>query len=72
MPISYHDVLMDHALGKYLFSNKNLLFAFALSISLMLLLIYVPVFNLYFHTSSLMPVDWLFPLTAGVSLSYNL
>jgi Ca2+-transporting ATPase len=53
------------ALGKYLFSNKNLLYAFALSVSLMLLLIYVPVFNLYFHTSSLMLVDWLYPLTAG-------
>jgi len=54
------------AFGKYLFSNKYLLFAFALSISLMLLIIYVPVFNLYFHTSSLMPIDWLFPLAAGV------
>jgi P-type Ca2+ transporter type 2C len=53
------------ALGKYLFSNKYLLFAFAISVSLMLLIIYVPVFNLYFHTSSLRPVDWLFPLTAG-------
>lgn len=53
------------ALGKYLFSNQSLLFAFALSFSLMLLIIYVPVFNLYFHTSSLMPVDWLFPLAAG-------
>jgi Ca2+-transporting ATPase len=53
------------ALGKYLFSNRYLLFAFAISFSLMLLIIYVPVFNLYFHTSSLMPVDWLFPLTAG-------
>ncbi len=53
------------ALGKYLFSNKNLLFAFALSFSLMLLIIYVPVFNLYFHTSSLLPVDWLYPFTAG-------
>lgn len=53
------------ALGKYLFSNKYLLLAFALSISLMLLLIYVPIFNLYFHTSSLRPVDWLFPLTAA-------
>lgn len=53
------------ALGKYLFSNKKLLYAFALSVSLMLLLIYVPVFNLYFHTSSLMLVDWLYPLTAG-------
>ena len=54
------------ALGKYLLSNQNLLFAFALSFSLMLLIIYVPVFNLYFHTSSLMPVDWLFPLAAGI------
>jgi len=53
------------AFGKYLFSNKYLVYAFALSVSLMLLLIYVPVFNLYFHTSSLMPVDWLYPLTAG-------
>lgn len=53
------------ALSKYLFSNKYLLLAFALSISLMLLLIYVPVFNLYFHTSALRPVDWLFPLAAG-------
>jgi Ca2+-transporting ATPase len=54
------------ALGKYLFSNRNLLFAFALSFSLMLLIIYVPIFNLYFHTSSLMFIDWLFPLAAGV------
>ncbi len=54
------------ALGKYLFSNRSLLLAFALSFSLMLLIIYVPVFNLYFHTSSLMPVDWLFPLAAGI------
>ncbi len=53
------------ALGKYLFSNKYLLLAFGLSISLMLLLIYVPVFNLYFHTSPLRPFDWLFPLAAG-------
>lgn len=56
----------DFALGKYLFSNRNLLFAFALSFSLMLLIIYVPVFNIYFHTSSLMPVDWLFPLAVGI------
>lgn len=54
------------ALGKYLFTNRSLLFAFAFSFSLMLLIIYVPVFNLYFHTSSLMPVDWLFPLAAGI------
>lgn len=53
------------ALGKYLFSNKKLLLAFAISISLMLLIIYVPLFNVYFHTSSLLLVDWLFPLSAG-------
>jgi Ca2+-transporting ATPase len=53
------------ALGKYLFANKNLLLAFGISISLMMLIIYVPVFNLYFHTSPLLPIDWLFPLTAG-------
>jgi len=55
------------ALGKYLFSNKYLLFAFAISLSLMLLIVYVPVFNLYFHTSSLRPVDWLYPLSAGAA-----
>jgi P-type Ca2+ transporter type 2C len=53
------------ALGKYLFANKNLIWAFALSMVLMLLVIYVPVFNLYFHTSSLMLVDWIFPAVAG-------
>jgi Ca2+-transporting ATPase len=53
------------ALGKYLFVNKNLLLAFGISMSLMMLIIYVPVFNLYFHTSPLLLIDWLFPLTAG-------
>jgi Ca2+-transporting ATPase len=55
-----------HALGQYLFSNKNLLFAFALSFSLLLLIIYIPLFNLYFHTSPLNVVDWLFPVASGV------
>ena len=55
-----------NALGKYLFSNKNLLFAFALSFSMLLLIIYVPVFNLYFHTSPLLLIDWLYPLSAGI------
>ncbi len=53
------------AFGKYLFSNRNLLLSFAFSFSCLLLIIYVPVLNLYFHTSSLMFVDWLFPLAAG-------
>lgn len=54
-----------NALGKYLFSNRRLLIGFALSFVSVLLIVYVPVFNLYFHTSSLMLIDWLFPLTAG-------
>jgi Ca2+-transporting ATPase len=54
-----------NALGKYLFSNRRLLLGFAFSIICVLLIVYVPAFNLYFHTSSLMPIDWLFPLTAG-------
>jgi P-type Ca2+ transporter type 2C len=54
-----------NALGKYFFSNRNLLLSFALSIFSVLLIVYVPVLNLYFHTSSLMLADWLFPLTAG-------
>jgi Ca2+-transporting ATPase len=53
------------ALGKYLFSNRNLLLAFLFSISCILLIVYVPALNLYFHTSPLMPVDWLFPVAAG-------
>ena len=53
------------ALGKYLFSNRHLLLAFLLSVSCILLIVYVPALNLYFHTSSLLPVDWLFPLAAG-------
>ena len=55
-----------NALGKYLFSNLKLLLGFALSIICVLLIVYIPLFNLYFHTSSLMPVDWLFPLAAGM------
>ncbi|MBK7307792.1 MAG: cation-transporting P-type ATPase [Chitinophagaceae bacterium] len=54
------------ALGKYLFSNRNLLLAFLVSISCILLIVYVPAFNLYFHTSPLMLVDWLLPVAAGV------
>jgi len=53
------------ALGKYFFSNHNLLLGFALSILCVMLIVYVPIFNLYFHTSALLPVDWLFPLTSG-------
>ena len=53
------------ALGKYLFSNANLLWAFALSITCIMLIVYVPILNLYFHTSPLLFVDWLFAITAA-------
>ena len=52
------------ALGKYLFSNRNLLLAFAFSISCILLIVYLPVLNLYFHTAPLHAIDWILPLTA--------
>ncbi len=55
-----------NALGKYLFSNRNLLFAFAFSLSCIMAIIYVPIFNLYFHTSPLHVVDWILPLATGM------
>lgn len=54
-----------NALGKYLFSNRNLLLAFAFSISWIILIVYVPTFNLYFHTSPLNAFDWILPLAVG-------
>jgi Ca2+-transporting ATPase len=54
-----------NALGKYLFSNRNLLLAFAFSIACILLIVYVPAFNLYFHTSTLNVIDWIVTLTVG-------
>jgi len=53
-----------NALGKYLFSNRNLLLAFAASIFCILLIVYIPTFNLYFHTSTLNALDWTLPLAA--------
>lgn len=55
-----------NALGKYLFSNKKLFLGFMLSISCIILIIYVPTLNLFFHTSPLLAVDWLYPISAGV------
>lgn len=54
-----------NALGKYLFSNRNLLLAFLFSITCVLLIVYIPLFNLYFHTSPLGVFDWILPLTVG-------
>jgi len=54
-----------NAVGKYLFSNRNLLLAFAFSIFCILLIVYIPTFNLYFHTSTLDTFDWILPLAAG-------
>lgn len=53
------------ALGSYLFTNPRLLWAFAISITAIILIIYIPILNLYFHTSSLLLIDWLFPLISG-------
>lgn len=54
-----------NALGKYLFSNKKLLLAFLFSVSCIMLIVYVPLLNLYFHTSPLNIFDWILPITAG-------
>jgi Ca2+-transporting ATPase len=54
-----------NALGKYLFSNRNLLLAFVFSISCILLIVYIPTLNLYFHTAPLLAVDWILPISAG-------
>jgi len=51
--------------SKYLFSNRNLLLAFAFSISCILLIVYVPLFNLYFHTAPLHMEDWILPVASG-------
>ena len=56
---------IGNALGKYFFSNRKLLWAFALSISCIMLIVYVPLLNLYFHTSPLLLTDWLYPFTAA-------
>ncbi|WP_051416657.1 cation-transporting P-type ATPase [Asinibacterium sp. OR53] len=48
--------------SRYLFSNPYLWGAIALSLTCMLLIVYVPFLNLYFHTSGLYLVDWLFPI----------
>lgn len=54
-----------NALGKYLFSNRNLLLAIAFSVSCLMLIVYIPALNIYFHTSPLNAVDWILPLIAG-------
>lgn len=55
----------ENVLGKYLFSNRNLLFAFAFSIFCIILIVYIPILNLYFHTFPLHPIDWFLPISAG-------
>jgi len=55
----------DFVLSKYLFSNRNLLLAFALSLTCILLIVYVPVLNLCFHTAPLHFTDWWLPLACG-------
>ncbi len=54
----------ESVLNRYLFSNTYLLAAFVISIASLLLVVYVPLFNVYFHTAPLQVLDWIFPLTA--------
>ncbi len=54
-------------LSAYLFSNKFLLSAFAISLALTLLVVYIPVFNIYFHTYPLEMTDWLYTLLASAA-----
>ena len=54
-----------NVLGKYLFSNRNLLIAIAFAVSCILLIVYIPVLNLYFHTAPLHAIDWILPISAG-------
>lgn len=56
----------ENVLGKYLFSNRNLLWAFAFSILCIILIVYTPIFNLYFHTFPLQPIDWFLPISVSV------
>lgn len=55
-----------NVLGNYLFSNINLLLAFGFSIFCIVLIIYLPLFNHYFHTFPLQIVDWVLPISAGI------
>jgi P-type Ca2+ transporter type 2C len=50
----------------YLWSNKRLLWAFAISLICLMVLIYVPVVRNYFWFGSLQPQDRIFPITAWV------
>jgi Ca2+-transporting ATPase len=51
--------------SRYLISNKLLLGAFCISFALTLLVVYVPDFNIYFHTYPLSISDWFYPLIAS-------
>ena len=56
----------DFVISKYLFSNRNLLWAFALSLTCILLIVYVPILNLCFHTAPLHSTDWFLPLGCSI------
>ncbi|MEI6349309.1 MAG: cation-transporting P-type ATPase [Bacteroidota bacterium] len=57
---------VGNVISKYLFSNIKLIFAFLFSISCVILIVYVPLFNLYFHTAALRIFDWILPISAGI------
>ncbi len=56
----------DFVISKYLFSNRNLMIAFALSLTCILLIVYVPILNLCFHTAPLQFTDWWLPIGCGI------
>jgi Ca2+-transporting ATPase len=55
----------ENVLGRYLLSNRNLLLSFVFSIICIMLIVYLPLLNLYFHTSPLQIMDWILPISAG-------
>jgi Ca2+-transporting ATPase len=57
---------VGNVISKYLFSNRNLIFAFLFSITCVILIVYVPLFNLYFHTAALSVTDWILTIFAGI------
>ena len=56
----------DFVISRYLFSNRNLLYAFALSVTCILFIVYLPILNLCFHTAPLQLFDWSLPIACAI------
>ncbi len=57
----------DFVISKYLFSNCNLLIAFALSHTCILFVVYNPILNLCLHTAPLHSIDWLLTFSSAIA-----